>query len=145
MLLVATFLEPICEPDGGGQREAPPLWATLLATFRVLRDKRLCLLVLLPLYSGFQQAFLAGDYTKVRRLVCAPGGLRLPQPPQGSPCLRHSSGAGGGGAGFWAGQEPPPSSHTDSSPARLPLLCVPLPSGPISGVFCSSRRHRWPG
>ncbi|XP_004601122.2 protein unc-93 homolog A [Sorex araneus] len=72
VLLVAVFLGPICELASGGPREVAPLWATLLATFRLLRDRRLCLLLLLPLYSGFQQAFLAGDYTK-SYVTCALG------------------------------------------------------------------------
>lgn len=66
VLLVAVFLEPI--KDAQRKREGdegPPFWSTLLSTFRLLGDKRLRLLVLLPMYSGFEQAFLAGDYTRV--------------------------------------------------------------------------------
>lgn len=67
VLLVAVLLEPVREVARGGLSPAAPLCTTLLATFRLFRDKRLCLLVLLPLYSGFQQAFLAGDFTKVQQ------------------------------------------------------------------------------
>uniref|UniRef100_U6CSE4 Protein unc-93 homolog A n=1 Tax=Neovison vison TaxID=452646 RepID=U6CSE4_NEOVI len=65
VLLVAVFLEPIrdAQQEGEGEKESP-FWFTLLSSFRLLRDKRLRLLVLLPVYSGFEQAFLAGDYTR---------------------------------------------------------------------------------
>lgn len=72
VLLVAVLLEPVREVARGGLSTAAPLCNTLLATFRLFRDKRLCLLVLLPLYSGFQQAFLAGDFTK-SYVTCALG------------------------------------------------------------------------
>ena len=67
VLLTAAFLEPIkdAEQKSEGEKQAPPFWSTLLSTVKLFRDKRLCLLVLLPLYCGFQQAFLAGDYTRV--------------------------------------------------------------------------------
>ncbi|KAJ8791524.1 hypothetical protein J1605_020620 [Eschrichtius robustus] len=66
VLLTAAFLEPIkdTEQKSEGEKQAPPFWSTLLSTVKLFRDKRLCLLVLLPLYCGFQQAFLAGDYTQ---------------------------------------------------------------------------------
>uniref|UniRef100_A0A8C8WPZ3 Protein unc-93 homolog A n=1 Tax=Panthera leo TaxID=9689 RepID=A0A8C8WPZ3_PANLE len=73
VLLVAVFLEPI--KDAQRKREGdegPPFWSTLLSTFRLLGDKRLRLLVLLPMYSGFEQAFLAGDYTR-SYVTCALG------------------------------------------------------------------------
>lgn len=38
----------------------------------LFRDKRLCLLMFLPLYSGFQQEFLSGEYTK-SYVTCALG------------------------------------------------------------------------
>ncbi|KAF3831273.1 hypothetical protein GH733_000165 [Mirounga leonina] len=65
VLLIAMFLEPIkdAQQESEGEKKLP-FWSTLLSTLRLLRDKRLCLLGLLPLYSGFEQAFLAGDYTR---------------------------------------------------------------------------------
>ncbi|XP_059032511.1 protein unc-93 homolog A isoform X1 [Mustela lutreola] len=65
VLLVAVFLKPIkdAQQKDDGEKKLP-FWFTLLSTFRLLRDKRLRLLVLLPVYSGFEQAFLAGDYTR---------------------------------------------------------------------------------
>uniref|UniRef100_A0A8D1ZP43 Protein unc-93 homolog A n=2 Tax=Sus scrofa TaxID=9823 RepID=A0A8D1ZP43_PIG len=66
VLLTAVFLEPVkdAQQKSEGEKKAPPFWSTLLSTFKLFRDKRLRLLVLLPLYSGFEQAFLAGDYTR---------------------------------------------------------------------------------
>lgn len=68
VLLVATFLQPIkdVQEKSKGEEKSSSFWSTLLSTFKLLRDKRLCLLILLPVYSGFQQAFLSGDYTRVR-------------------------------------------------------------------------------
>ena len=65
---MAVFLEPVrdAQPEGEGEKQAPPFWSTLLSTFKLLRDKRLRLLILLPMLSGFEQAFLSGDYTRVR-------------------------------------------------------------------------------
>lgn len=66
VLLVALFLEPIrdSQQKSEGEKKPPSFWSTILSTFKLFRDKRLCFLVLLPLYSGFEQAFLAGDYTR---------------------------------------------------------------------------------
>lgn len=66
MLLIAVFLEPIDneQPKKGGEK-APAVWSTLLSTIGLFRDRRLCLLSLLPLYSGLQQGFLSGEYTRV--------------------------------------------------------------------------------
>ncbi|XP_051020317.1 protein unc-93 homolog A-like [Acomys russatus] len=75
VLLIAVFLEPVEEKleDGGGtRRRLPPLWSTVMSTFLLFRDKRLCLLMLLPLYSGLQQGFLSGEYTK-SYVTCALG------------------------------------------------------------------------
>ncbi|XP_026934913.1 protein unc-93 homolog A isoform X1 [Sagmatias obliquidens] len=74
VLLIALFLEPIkdAQQESEGEKQASPFWSTLLSTAKLFRDKRLCLLVLLPLYSGFQQAFLAGDYTR-SYITCALG------------------------------------------------------------------------
>ncbi|XP_022418753.1 protein unc-93 homolog A isoform X2 [Delphinapterus leucas] len=74
ILLTAVFLEPVkdAQQKSEGEKQASPFWSTLLSTVKLFRDKRLCLLVLLPLYSGFQQAFLAGDYTR-SYITCALG------------------------------------------------------------------------
>nr|XP_004459514.2 protein unc-93 homolog A isoform X2 [Dasypus novemcinctus] len=74
VLLVAFLLEPIKNHQLKSEEEkkSTPVWSTLLATFKMLRDKRLCLLYLLPVYSGLQQAFLAGEYTR-SYVTCALG------------------------------------------------------------------------
>ncbi|XP_031535741.1 protein unc-93 homolog A isoform X1 [Vicugna pacos] len=66
VLLTAVLLEPVkgAQRTREGKERAPRTWSALLSTFKLFRDKRLRLLVLLPLYSGFEQAFLAGDYTR---------------------------------------------------------------------------------
>lgn len=45
---------------------------TILATFKLLRDPRMLLLIPLTIYSGFEQSFLAGEYTK-NYVTCAIG------------------------------------------------------------------------
>ncbi|XP_078226979.1 protein unc-93 homolog A isoform X4 [Callithrix jacchus] len=74
VLMVAAFLEPArdVQHQRGGEKKSPPFWSTLLSTFRLYRDKRLCLLILLPLYSGLQQGFLSGEYTR-SYVTCALG------------------------------------------------------------------------
>lgn len=68
ILLVAVFLEPVKDKlENEGETRSRPLWSTLLSTFMLFRDKRLCLLMFLPVYSGFQQGFLSGEYTKVEK------------------------------------------------------------------------------
>ncbi|XP_078226973.1 protein unc-93 homolog A isoform X2 [Callithrix jacchus] len=74
VLMVAAFLEPArdVQRQRGGEKKSPPFWSTLLSTFRLYRDKHLCLLILLPLYSGLQQGFLSGEYTR-SYVTCALG------------------------------------------------------------------------
>ncbi|KAM4865794.1 protein unc-93 homolog A isoform 1-T1 [Thomomys bottae] len=67
ILLIAIFLEPLEDFESSRKEEQgkpTPFWTTLLSTFRLLRDGRLRLLVLLPLYSGLQQGFISGEYTR---------------------------------------------------------------------------------
>ncbi|KAG7460982.1 hypothetical protein MATL_G00204680 [Megalops atlanticus] len=73
MILVAVFLDNIDRDTARefrGNRE--PFCSTFLATFKHLRDKRQLLLIPLTMYSGFEQGFLAGDYTKYY-VTCALG------------------------------------------------------------------------
>ncbi|XP_004702137.1 protein unc-93 homolog A [Echinops telfairi] len=73
VLLIAIFLEPTKNLQQRREEDQKTsLLSNVLSTFKLLRDKRLCLLVLLPLYSGFEQAFLSGDYTK-SYVTCALG------------------------------------------------------------------------
>ncbi|XP_036281500.1 protein unc-93 homolog A-like [Pipistrellus kuhlii] len=72
VLLVALFLDPIRDTQYNGDGEKPSVLSTLLSTFKLLRDRRLQLLVLLPMYIGFEQAFLTGEYTR-SYVTCALG------------------------------------------------------------------------
>ncbi|XP_053736208.1 protein unc-93 homolog A [Synchiropus splendidus] len=73
MLVVALFLDNIDQEQSSqfrGKRE--PLSQTFLSTFRQLRDWRQLLLVPLTVYSGFEQSFLSGEFTK-NYVTCALG------------------------------------------------------------------------
>uniref|UniRef100_A0A8C3RFP7 Protein unc-93 homolog A n=1 Tax=Cyanoderma ruficeps TaxID=181631 RepID=A0A8C3RFP7_9PASS len=75
VLLIIIFLDQIKSDQAETEKEkleAPSFWSTFLATFRHLKDKRQCLLIPLTMYSGFEQGFLSGDYTKVY-VTCALG------------------------------------------------------------------------
>uniref|UniRef100_A0A8C3VEP4 Protein unc-93 homolog A n=1 Tax=Catharus ustulatus TaxID=91951 RepID=A0A8C3VEP4_CATUS len=75
VLLVIIFLDQIKSDQAETEKEkldAPSFWSTFLATFRHLKDKRQCLLIPLTMYSGFEQGFLSGDYTKTY-VTCALG------------------------------------------------------------------------
>lgn len=68
ILIVAVFLDNIDREQVSqfrGNRE--PFCHTFLATFRLLKDWRLLTLIPLTMFSGFEQSFLSGEYTKVRR------------------------------------------------------------------------------
>lgn len=68
MIIVAVFLDNIDREQTSqfrGNRE--PFLQTFLATFRLLKDWRLVTLIPLTMYSGFEQSFLSGEYTKVLR------------------------------------------------------------------------------
>lgn len=68
MIIVAVFLDNIDREQTRAFRgNRDPFWSTFLATFRLLRDWRLVTLIPLTMYSGFEQSFLSGEYTKVRR------------------------------------------------------------------------------
>ncbi|XP_061668334.1 protein unc-93 homolog A isoform X1 [Syngnathoides biaculeatus] len=73
MLIVAVFLDDIDRERTSrfrGNRE--PFCHTFLATFRLLKDWRLLTLIPLTMYSGFEQSFLSGEYTK-NYVTCALG------------------------------------------------------------------------
>ncbi|XP_072299595.1 protein unc-93 homolog A [Eucyclogobius newberryi] len=73
MLIIAVFLDNIDQKEASefrGKRE--PFCHTFLATFRLLRDWRLLTLIPLTMYSGFEQSFLSGEYTK-NYVTCALG------------------------------------------------------------------------
>ncbi|XP_060686987.1 protein unc-93 homolog A [Hemiscyllium ocellatum] len=65
VLLVAFFLDQLDKKEiEDFKGKDVNIWAVLVATFTHLRDKRQCLLIVMTMYSGFEQGFLAGDYTK---------------------------------------------------------------------------------
>ncbi|CAL1586600.1 unnamed protein product [Knipowitschia caucasica] len=73
MLIISVFLDNIDQQQTSefrGQRE--PFCHTFLATFRLLKDWRLLTLIPLTMYSGFEQSFLSGEYTK-NYVTCALG------------------------------------------------------------------------
>ncbi|XP_056151016.1 protein unc-93 homolog A [Lampris incognitus] len=73
MIIVAVFLENIDREQTDefrGNRE--PFCHTFLSTFRLLRDWRMVTLIPLTMYSGFEQSFLSGEYTK-NYVTCALG------------------------------------------------------------------------
>ncbi|XP_071400454.1 protein unc-93 homolog A [Centroberyx affinis] len=73
MLIVAVFLDNIDREQASQFRGNPePFWHTFLATFRLLGDWRLVTLIPLTMYSGFEQSFLSGEYTK-NYVTCALG------------------------------------------------------------------------
>ncbi|XP_062981490.1 protein unc-93 homolog A [Elgaria multicarinata webbii] len=73
VLIVIIFLDRITDNESEGEvKKIPSFWSTFLAAFRHLKDKRQCLLIPLTMYSGFEQGFLAGDYTK-SYVTCALG------------------------------------------------------------------------
>jgi len=72
VLLIVVFLDQIKSEQAETEKEileAPSFWSTFLATFKHLKDKRQCLLIPLTMYSGLEQGFLSGDYTKVWRTM----------------------------------------------------------------------------
>ncbi|XP_076190115.1 protein unc-93 homolog A isoform X3 [Aptenodytes patagonicus] len=75
VLLIVIFLDQIKSDQAETEKEVletPSFCSTFLATFQHLKDKRQCLLIPLTMYSGFEQGFLSGDYTKTY-VTCALG------------------------------------------------------------------------
>ncbi|XP_077342639.1 protein unc-93 homolog A isoform X2 [Lithobates pipiens] len=67
VLLIIIFLDNIDLKEEEESRRADKresLWMKTFATFRHLQDKRQALLIPLTMWSGFEQGFLAGDFTK---------------------------------------------------------------------------------
>ncbi|XP_034555728.1 protein unc-93 homolog A isoform X2 [Notolabrus celidotus] len=73
ILIVAIFLDNIDRDQTSDFREnREPFLQTFLATFTLLKDWRLVTLIPLTMYSGFEQSFLSGEYTK-NYVTCALG------------------------------------------------------------------------
>lgn len=71
MVLVAVFLDNIdrdVAKEFRGNRE--PFCSTFLATIRLLKDRRLLLLIPMTIYSGLEQSYLWGEFTKVGNYGC---------------------------------------------------------------------------
>ena len=72
IIIIAVFLDNIDKEQASQFRGShEPFGKTFLATFRLLKDWRLVTLIPLTLYSGFEQSFLSGEYTKVRGRAAA--------------------------------------------------------------------------
>ncbi|XP_056419315.1 protein unc-93 homolog A-like [Hyla sarda] len=61
VILVIIFLDQI---QGDRDDKEVNCGSSLLLTFKHLRDKRQCLLIPLTMFSGFEQGFIASDFTK---------------------------------------------------------------------------------
>ncbi|XP_041815347.1 protein unc-93 homolog A [Chelmon rostratus] len=73
ILIVAVFLDNIdWERTSQFRGNREPFCHTFLATFRLLKDWRLVTLIPLTVYSGFEQSFLSGEFTK-NYVTCALG------------------------------------------------------------------------
>ncbi|XP_069463950.1 protein unc-93 homolog A-like isoform X2 [Ambystoma mexicanum] len=73
VVLVATLLDQIDLGEGLEKDEkVESVGSSFLATFRQMKDRRQCLLIPLTMFSGFQQGFLASDYTHAY-VTCALG------------------------------------------------------------------------
>ncbi|XP_028296482.1 protein unc-93 homolog A isoform X2 [Gouania willdenowi] len=84
MLIVAVFLDNIDGEEASRFRQTKqPFCHTFLATLRLLKDWRLRMLIPLTMYSGFEQSFLSGEFTKLlwptspASLLCSSGDLIL--------------------------------------------------------------------
>ncbi|XP_008311599.1 protein unc-93 homolog A [Cynoglossus semilaevis] len=72
-IIIAAFLDNIDREQASQFREnREPFCQTFLATFALLRDWRMLTLIPLTMYSGFEQSFLSGEYTK-NFVTCALG------------------------------------------------------------------------
>ncbi|XP_037541576.1 protein unc-93 homolog A [Nematolebias whitei] len=73
IIIVSVFLDNVDQEQTSQFREnREPFCRTFLATFRLLKDWRLVTLIPLTMYSGFEQSFLSGEYTK-NYVTCALG------------------------------------------------------------------------
>ncbi|XP_075720463.1 protein unc-93 homolog A-like [Rhinoderma darwinii] len=66
VLLVSVFLDNINLKKDEDKEDIKDksFWLKIMETLTHLKDKRQCLLIPLTMWSGFEQGFLAGDYTK---------------------------------------------------------------------------------
>ncbi|KAE8601839.1 hypothetical protein XENTR_v10013811 [Xenopus tropicalis] len=65
VLMIIFFLDkPHTEKQNRENQSKTSVCSNLLASFKQLRDKRQCLLIPLTMFSGFEQGFIASDFTK---------------------------------------------------------------------------------
>ncbi|MEE6509289.1 hypothetical protein FKM82_025341 [Ascaphus truei] len=64
VILIILFLDQTDADNERKKDSETSFCSTLLATFKHLRDKRQCLLIPLTMFSGFEQGFIASDFTK---------------------------------------------------------------------------------
>ncbi|XP_076409022.1 protein unc-93 homolog A isoform X1 [Peromyscus maniculatus bairdii] len=146
ILLLIVFLESV-EDRMENEREAgprsPPLWSTLLATFMLFKnDKRLRLLILLPLYSGMNQGFMNGEYTKVppHCALCCMG--RSPSTRAGLHSSRWESIRKSGGSTWVPSSTSPALSPSSCGTQTRPIYLSSLSSLACGGWQMQSGRHR---
>ncbi|XP_072907738.1 protein unc-93 homolog A isoform X2 [Hemitrygon akajei] len=73
VIFVAIFLDQLDKQDVDEfKKKKIDVYTHLVSTFTHLKDKRQVLLIVMTMYSGFEQGFLAGDYTKAY-VTCALG------------------------------------------------------------------------
>ena len=62
MITVALFLRPVQPSEENQSANTLELFS---ATMRLMMDRRLLMMIPITMYSGLEQAFIQGDYTKV--------------------------------------------------------------------------------
>lgn len=73
IIFVAVFLDNIDRDQAREFRQNKgnkSFCSTFLATFTLLKDPKLLMLIPLTMYSGFEQSFLSSEYTKVHQRLC---------------------------------------------------------------------------
>ncbi|XP_053568197.1 protein unc-93 homolog A-like [Bombina bombina] len=72
VLLIAIFLDTIKTKEETEQEKTQTICSMFFETFKHLKDKRQCLLIPLTLFSGLEQGFITGDFTR-DYVTCAIG------------------------------------------------------------------------
>ncbi|XP_053316258.1 protein unc-93 homolog A-like [Spea bombifrons] len=73
IILISIFLDEISPKNNEiGEGESQSVCSMFFATFKQLTDKRQCLLIPLTIFSGLEQGFITGDYTR-DYVTCAIG------------------------------------------------------------------------
>ncbi|XP_053316256.1 protein unc-93 homolog A-like [Spea bombifrons] len=73
ILLISIFLDKVnSQKEEAAQENSQSVCSMFFATFKQLTDKRQCLLIPLTIFSGLEQGFITGDYTR-DYVTCAIG------------------------------------------------------------------------